>query len=111
VKIEVIFMTKKQLKTTWSHNPEYGEVLGRILTKPEILISDDKTGLFVAHAMLMDHSKKKWRIRVIGVFAEQLLSLSVNDKVVLIGFKGDLCPGAYFNAKRQIIPDEIIFND
>ena len=95
-----------ELTATWTNNPEHGQVTGRLIMQPEILGTKNEHTL-VTHAMLKDSSGRKWRVRATSGQAGQLLQLAPGEKVKLTGIKGDLCRGAYFQAKRQIVPDKI----
>lgn len=93
----------KQLNM-WTHNPTEGSITGILITEPIILGWATR---LTATAFVRDSCKRKWRVRTHLDVATKLLSLAVGDKIKLIGIKGDLCPGAWDNAKRQIVPSII----
>lgn len=93
-------------KHYWTNNADYGQVTGELISTPEELLIN---GTPIAHCMLIDSNKCKWRIRCASGLARQLLQLPKGDKVKLTGIKGSVrCwQSAYFQAKRQIVPDRI----
>lgn len=88
-------------KTQWTHNPTEGGVIGYLVTKPILLGWAVRT---TATALIKDSSKRTWRIRTHAELAIQLLDYEIGQKLKLTGIKGDLCPGAWDDAKRQIVP-------
>ncbi len=92
----------------WSHNPESGSVTGLLITEPEPLqfIMTLRNELVVS-AFVVDSCKRKWRVRANAHLAGQLLTYHEGQKIKLTGIKGDLCKGAWDNAKRQIVPTHI----
>ena len=88
-------------KHHWSHNPQHGQVTGTLITQPEELHIGQQP---VAHCMLIDSNKRKWRVRANAHLAGQLLNYRIGQKIKLTGVKGDLCKDAWDNAKRQIVP-------
>ena len=91
-------------KTTWSHNAIKGSVIGELITKPKLLNFADR---FVADAMIQDTYHLHWRVRTEPNTTGQLLNCNIGQKVEIFGIKGDLCKGAWNNAKRQIVPIKI----
>jgi hypothetical protein len=92
------------VKTQWTHNPIEGSVIGHLVTQPIIL---DWVNSLTATAFIKDSSKRKWRIRAQTDMASKLLMCEIGQRIKLTGVKGDLCPGAWDNAKRQIVPHSI----
>jgi len=88
-------------KTQWTHNPTEGSVIGYLVTKPIFL---DWANTLTATAFIKDSSKRKWRIRTHAELATQLSTYEIGQKIKLTGIKGDLCLGAWDDAKRQIVP-------
>lgn len=88
-------------QTQWTHNPTEGSVIGCLTSKPIIL---DWAKSLTVTAMMMDSSKRQWRIRANTDTATKLLACDIGDRIKLTGIKGDLCIGAWDNAKRQIVP-------
>ena len=92
----------------WTHKPEIGTVIGVLITEPEqmkfIMVMNNE---FVVSAFVVDSSKRKWRVRANSQLAGQLLNYRIGQKIKLTGVKGDLCKGAWDNAKRQIVPSNI----
>lgn len=91
-------------KTQWTHNPIEGSVIGYLITHPIIL---DWPNTLTATAFIKDSSKCKWRIRTHTDMATKLLTCKIGQRIKLTGVKGDLCPGAWDGAKRQIVPHSI----
>jgi hypothetical protein len=91
-------------QTQWTHKPTEGSVIGYLVTKPKVL---DWANTLTATALVKDSSKRSWRIRAQAGLASQLLAYEIGQKIKLTGIKGDLCPGAFDGAKRQIVPISI----
>jgi len=96
------------MQTTWSHNTEIGTLIGKLVTEPKLMdcIRELKNES-VASAFILDRHNYKWRVRANGGIAHKLLSFSIGQKIKLTGVKGKLCPYAWDNAKRQIVPSKI----
>ena len=101
-------MNDEKIMAAWSHNPSKGNVIGILITKPAQMkfIMEIKNELVVS-AFVLDSSRRKWRIRANANQAGQLLKYCIGQKLKLTGIKGDLCKGAWDNAKRQIVPSII----
>ncbi len=92
----------------WSHNPEIGTVIGILITEPaQMKCMMELTNELVVSAFIIDSCKRKWRVRANAYLAGQLLTYHVGQKIKLTGIKGNLCQGAWGNAKRQIVPSII----
>ena len=97
------------MKTSWSHNAIEGSVIGMLLTEPkEINIIEGSSGGLVVSVCVIDSCHRKWRVKASAANAGQLLNFKVGQKIKLIGIKGNLCKGARDNAKRQIVPENIL---
>lgn len=96
------------MQTTWSHNTTTGSLIGKLVTEPKLMdcIKELKNES-VASAFILDRHNCKWRVRANGGMAHKLLSFSIGQKIKMTGVKGDLCPYAWDNAKRQIVPSKI----
>lgn len=92
------------VKTQWTHNPIKGNVIGYLITQPTIL---SWANMLTATAIIKDSSKRKWRIRAQADMATRILTYQIGQRIKLTGIKGDLCPGAWDGAKRQIVPQSI----
>lgn len=108
-------MNKKteRMAVPWTHNPEIGTVIGILITEPDQMkfMMEIKNELIVS-AFIVDSCKRKWRVRAKAHLASQLSSYPAGQKIKLTGIKGDLCAGAWGNAKRQIVPSNIeLIND
>jgi len=96
------------MQTTWSHHTTTGTLIGVLVTEPKLMdCMRDITNESVASAFILDNHNCKWRVRANGGIAYKLLSFSVGQKIKLTGVKGNLCPYAWDNAKRQIVPSQI----
>lgn len=104
--ITTLYRHSMEEQTGWTHNPSRGSVIGILMTSPVIL--DWATTLTVS-AMIKDSSKKAWRVRCSNDLATRLLTYKTGHKLKLEGVLGDLCQGAWDNAKRQIVPSRIKF--
>lgn len=92
----------------WTHNPETGTVIGRLITEPvQMKFIMEINNKFVVTAFVVDSSKRKWRVRANAQIAGQLLTYGMGKKIKMTGIKGDLCKGAWNDAKRQIVPSNI----
>ena len=93
---------------SWTHNPERGTVIGILITEPtQMKFIMEMKNEFVVSAFVVDSSKRKWRVRANANLAGQLLNYCLGQKIKLVGIKGDLCKGAWSDAKRQIVPSSI----
>ena len=88
-------------KAPWTHKPTEGSVIGYLMTPPIVL---GWAHVLTTTAMIKDSSKRHWRIRAHAAMATRMLTWEIGDRIKLTGIKGDLCPGAWDNAKRQIVP-------
>jgi hypothetical protein len=92
----------------WTHNPDVGTVIGILTTEPvQMKFIMELRNEFVVSALIVDSSKRTWRVRANAHLASQLLNYRTGQKIKLTGIKGDLCIGAWDNAKRQIVPSSI----
>jgi len=96
------------IAVSWTHKPEVGIVIGELITVPSIMqfMMAFKNELIVT-AFIRDSSKRIWRVKAKSGVAGQLLNYQLGQKIKLIGVKGNLCAGAWNNAKRQIVPSHI----
>jgi hypothetical protein len=92
------------IQTQWTHNPTEGNVIGYLVTKPIFL---GWANTLTATAFIKDSSKCTWRIRANAELAILLSTFEIGQKLKLTGIKGNLCPGAWDDAKRQIVPYSI----
>ena len=93
------------MQVSWTYNPELGTVIGVLRTEPtQMAFMMELKNEFVVSAFIVDSSKRKWRVRANAHLAGQLLNYRIGQKIKLTGVKGDLCKGAWDNAKRQIVP-------
>ena len=99
---------QKLMQTLWSHHTATGTLIGKLVTEPKLMdcMMDIKNEA-VASAFVLDNHNCKWRVRANGGMAYKLLTFSIGHKIRLTGAKGDLCSGAWDNAKRQIVPSQI----
>jgi hypothetical protein len=86
---------------SWTHNPTEGSVSGYLITQPNRL---GWAQVMTVTAFIKDSSKRRWRIMAHAEMATRLLACEIGDRIKLTGIKGDLCQGAWDNAKRQIVP-------
>jgi len=95
----------ERLAVLWTHHPEIGTVIGVLITEPGQMkfMMEIKNKLIVS-AFIVDSNKRKWRVRANADVAGQLLKCHIGQRLKLTGVKGDLCKGAWDNAKRQIVP-------
>jgi hypothetical protein len=84
---------------SWTHNPTEGSVSGYLITQPNRL---GWAHVMTVTAFIKDSAKRRWRIMAHAEMATQLLTWKIGDRIKLTGIKGDLCQGAWDNAKRQI---------
>ena len=92
----------------WTHNPEEGTVIGVLKTAPiQMEFMMELKNEFIVTACVVDSSKRKWRVRANSHIAGQLLNYCTGQKIKLTGIKGNLCKGAWGDAKRQIVPSNI----
>lgn len=90
--------------TLWTHNPTEGVVIGLVTKTPFPL---DWMKQLTVVTFIQDSHKKIWRVRAGNEIAGQLLDCKVGERVKLTGVRGDLRPGAWNNAKHQIVPKKI----
>jgi len=62
---------------------------------------------FAFSVQALDSCKRKWRVRTSARIAGQFLIYCIGQKIKLTGIKGNLCAGAWDEAKRQIVPSSI----
>ena len=92
----------------WTHNPEIGTVIGVLIAEPtQMKFIMEMKNEFVVSAFVIDSSKRKWRVRANSHLAGQLLNYRIGQKIKLTGVKGNLCKGAWGDAKRQVVPSNI----
>lgn len=92
----------------WSHNPEQGIVIGKLITAPkQMQFIMELKNEFIVSAFIIDSCKRTWRVRTNAHIAGQLLRCCVGQKIKLIGIKGDLCKGAWDGEKRQLVATNI----
>ena len=96
------------LTVAWTQNPTKGSVTGTIKTEPEPMdFMLENYNQLIVSAILADACNREWRVRTFGEMGIKLLEYHIGQKLKLTGIKGDLCKGAWNNAKRQIVPSEI----
>lgn len=97
------------LTATWTRNPTEGSVSGIIKTEPKRMdfMLENYSQLIVT-AILADTCNREWRVKTTGSMATEFLAYRIGQKLQLTGIKGSLCKGAWDNAKRQIVPSQLI---
>lgn len=97
------------LTATWTNNPTKGNVTGTIKTEPKRMdFMLENYSQIIVTAILADACNREWRVKTTGSMATEFLAYRIGQKLQLTGIKGNLCKGAWDNAKRQIVPSQLI---